>query len=1014
MGTAVRSSCHRSAVVILQLVAIAAFSIGPASAQQPAPAADPVVTLQGIPQDVSRRTPFRRLKYFHDQRAYPFDRIPPGAYPRAREYYDQAFGSRHLEAAPPAFTQNGWTPIGPDHISTSLATSGRINTIAIDPSNTNIIYAGGATGGVWKTTDGGTSWAALTDTQCSLAMGSIAIDPSNASIIYAGTGEENFSLDSFYGCGVLKSTDGGATWTQLGASIFDTTTGGAHIGKIVIHPSVTSTLLVASDFGLYRSTDGGASFALVQSGVATDVVIDPSSPSTMYAAVGNSFGAAVNGVYKSTDTGATWTKLAGGFPTTGVGRISLAIAASSPSTIYATVQNSVTSALLGIFKTADGGINWTLLSATGASCSTQCWYDMVIAVDPTNANTIYFGGLSLFKSTNGGASFSSITDGIHIDQHTLVFLPGNANTVFAGNDGGIFKSTNGGATWTSLNTNIAITQFYPGLSLYPTSASIALGGTQDNHTLLYTGSTVWAPVTFQDVGACDGGFTVIDQITPTTQYAECQSGESISGPRRADTASGGVFALHTTGINLAEPQLFIPPIVGSPSDSQTLYFGTTKVYRTTNRGDMWAAISPAFTGSVSAIAQAPSNANVVYAGTSAGNVRLTTDGGTTWSSIITGLPNRFVTYLAVHPTDPTTAFITFSGFGTGHVFKTTNAGTGWTNISSNLPDVPINAIVLDPSAPTTDIIVGSDLGAFRTSDGGGSWSTFNTGLPNVPVFDLVFNPATNVLAAATHGRGVFKATTLAAGPLAAAVLPSSRAVQVGATATAFATIINAGTATATSCGIALLSSIPASFSYQTTDPATNQVTGTPNTPVNIGAGLFQSYVFALTPTAPIAPTDVQFTFDCTNTNPAGNISGVNTLLFLGSAGPTSDIVALAGTPTNDGIVNIPGTNGTGVFVVATVNVGVSGTLTASADTGGTTLPVVLSLCQTNPVTAACLAPPSTAVTLTINANETPTFGIFVQGTGNVAFNPATNRIFVRFKDAGAVTHGSTSVAVRTQ
>ena len=509
MRNAVRWSSRRSGVMILQLFAVVGFAIGPASAQLPAPAGDPVVTLQGIPPDVLRRNAFRRLKYFHDQRAYPFDRIPLGAYSRARQYYDQTFGPKHLGAESPAFSQNRWTAIGPDRISSGagdLADSGRINTIAINPSNTSIIYAGGATGGVWKTTDGGATWVALTDTQCSLAMGSIAIDPSNASIIYAGTGEENFSGDSFYGCGVLKSTDGGTTWTQLGGSIFDTTAGGATIGKIVIHPSVTSTLLVASDFGLYRSTDGGASFALVQSGVATDVVIDPASPGTMYAAVGNLFGAAANGVYKSTDTGATWTKLAGGFPTASVGRINLAIAASSPSTIYAAVQNSGSFTLLGIFKTTDGGTSWVSLSASGATCSTQCWYDMVIAVDPTNVNTVYFGGVSLFKSTNGGTSFSDITGLIHVDQHAFVFLPGNANTVFSGNDGGIFKSTDGGTTWTSLNTNIAITQFYSGLSLHPTSAATALGGTQDNHTLLYTGSTVWAPVSFQGVGGCDGGF----------------------------------------------------------------------------------------------------------------------------------------------------------------------------------------------------------------------------------------------------------------------------------------------------------------------------------------------------------------------------------------------------------------------------------------------------------------------------------------------------------------------------
>jgi glucose/arabinose dehydrogenase len=250
--------------------------------------------------------------------------------------------------------------------------------------------------------------------------------------------------------------------------------------------------------------------------------------------------------------------------------------------------------------------------------------------------------------------------------------------------------------------------------------------------------------------------------------------------------------------------------------------------------------------------------------------------------------------------------------------------------------------------------------------------------------------------------------------LVAAVLPSSRSVQVGTTATAFATIINAGSVTATACRISLLTSLPATFSYQTTNPATNQVIGAPNTPVNIAADAAQSYVFALTPSAPIAPTDVQLSFDCTNTNPAPINTGLNTLLLSASATPVPDIVALAVTPTNDGIVNILATNGTGALAVATVNVGTTGTITASADTGSATLPVNISLCQTNPATGQCISGIGSTVTTTINANATPTFGIFLQGSGNVPFDPAANRIFVRFKDGGDVTRGSTSVAARTQ
>jgi hypothetical protein len=243
----------------------------------------------------------------------------------------------------------------------------------------------------------------------------------------------------------------------------------------------------------------------------------------------------------------------------------------------------------------------------------------------------------------------------------------------------------------------------------------------------------------------------------------------------------------------------------------------------------------------------------------------------------------------------------------------------------------------------------------------------------------------------------------------AALLPSSRSVQVGNPATAFATIINPGQAMATVCSIEPITSVLASFVYQTTDPVTNQVTGFPNTPANIAAGAAQSFVFAITPTAPFAPTDVQFSFDCANSDPAPINVGLNTLLLSASATPVPDIVALAATQNNDGIVTLAST---GVFAVATVNVGASGSITAAADTGSASLPLIISLCQTDPATGQCISPIGPSVTTQINANATPTFGIFIEGSGNIPFDPAVNRIFVRFKDGGGVTRGSTSVAVR--
>lgn len=266
-----------------------------------------------------------------------------------------------------------------------------------------------------------------------------------------------------------------------------------------------------------------------------------------------------------------------------------------------------------------------------------------------------------------------------------------------------------------------------------------------------------------------------------------------------------------------------------------------------------------------------------------------------------------------------------------------------------------------------------------------------------------------------NGASTLGARFDCASPLVAAVLPGSRSVKTGTTATAFATIINSGANPTTSCSISLSTSLPASFLYQTTDPNTNALTRTPNTPVDIPARGFQTFLIALTANAAFAPTDAQFTFSCAGVPPARILSGLNTLLLSASTNLVADIVALAATsPDPSLIVDIPSANGTGAFAVATVNLGAAGPIVVSADTGGESLAVRLSICQTNPATAACLAPPSATVTTQINAEQTPTFSIFVAATGPVTFDPASNRVFVRFKEPGGATRGATSVAVRMQ
>ena len=732
MATASRRS--RQALTIL-VVGLSAAGPGRAVAQQ----------------ERNRDDPFARIEYFNRQRAYPFRQIPPHALQTARAAFAQrwpaAVRAQGLSVTSPAA---GWVGFGPSPIiNFGVRYAGRVNSIAVDPTNSNHIYVAAAEGGVWRSLDGGGNWTPLTDAECSVAMGSVALDPVNPTIVYAGTGEV-FAGDAYTGCGVLRSTDAGATWQQLGAAVFAPATGAASISKMLVDAATAgsptgSTVFAATSFGLYRSTTSGNAWTLVLAGVVTDLVQDPSDPSTAYAAVGNQSGSPDNGVYKSTDGGLTWQPLAG-FPTVNVGRIQIAISASQPSILYAAVHALNSGGiLLGVFKSTDAGASWHELDAGNISCTRQCWYNLVISVDPTNPDLVYFGGFSLYRSTDGGVNFTDVGSSMHVDQHALLIDPQNPSILFAGNDGGVYRSTDFGSSWTDLNSGLSITQFYPGISVFPGFGYQLLGGTQDNGTLQYDGSPAW-----QNILGGDGGFTAVNYNTPTTVFAECQWN---CGPLRRDASTGGGFVAKSSGINFGDPALFIPPLVMDPVNPLVLYFGTNRLYRTTDNAESWAPISPGFTGKISAIAAAPSATQTVYIGMWDGTVQLTPNGGLSWILITTGLPNRYVTDLAIDPADATHVYVTVSGFGTGHVFETVNMGTTWNDISSNLVDVPVNALFRHPG--TGALYIGTDLGVFLSNDNGRTWGPSATGLPNVVVLDLAFNSGTQTLYAATHGRGVF-------------------------------------------------------------------------------------------------------------------------------------------------------------------------------------------------------------------------------------------------------------------
>src|SRR3984893_252549 len=799
-----------------------------------------------------------RDAWFYGQRAYPNAHIPTGARLGAIQQLDRMVQSQNqsggLNISGAAFplpgNQTKWTFLGPaplNSLNTGGTASGRVTSIAVDPTNSQIVYIGTAEGGIWKTTNGGATWATTSDQAPSLAIGSITIDPSPASCspgpcttIYAGTGEDNFNADAYYGVGILKSTDGGTNWVQITGSSgsfvgpFSTGLGGTRIGAIAADPFTHDVGLLGVAYfddgypsGLYRSTTGSTSGGRVlplasdttHGAPATAVVFDPVTSGVAYAALGAPFGDPINGVYKSIDHGATWSNPNTGankLPTTNVGRIALAIAPTSPTTLYAAIAHILDNtaqagSLLGVFKTTDGGLNWTQLGNAPAFCTQQCWYDMAIAVRPDDANTVFVAGQArndnngfISRSTDGGTNWSTDVNvsgaTLHADFHDLVIskpVSGNT-TLYAANDGGIYSTTNPGAApasmnWTSLNTaTLGITQFYQ-IESHPVSGNILFGGTQDNGLLNYSGpvGSSTPPTLWNGVTCGDGGWTAIDPTNPSIVYVTCTTGNPPYIKKSFNNGQLGTFQGVVTGINAGDLSRtpFIPPLVMDQNNPLTLYTPSFRIYQTLDGANTWTAISPDLTGggsaSISTLAIQEGNSNEVVVGTSDGHIQLTTNAtsgiGSTWTDITgTGLPNRFVTSVFVPKNLPNTVFATFSGFcgnnvnfsdTKGHVFMTTNAnagaGTVWTDISgsnftcspgvTDLPNVPVNDFfddrILDQTNKT--LYVATDVGVFNTTDGGAHWSAFNPGttLPRVAVLSLGVRGNSLTATVGTHGRG---------------------------------------------------------------------------------------------------------------------------------------------------------------------------------------------------------------------------------------------------------------------
>jgi hypothetical protein len=705
-----------------------------------------------------------------------------------------------------------WQPLGPSPIpvSASVTYSGRVSAIAVHPTNPNIVYVGTAQGGLYRTLNGGGTWTPLMDSALTIAIGAVAISPSDPTTVFVGTGEAALcGSGCFIGVGLYRITNADTT-PVLSQVINKDTAGndvftGRAVGEIIVHPTDSNVLFASTtsgvagigqgttgailpNAGIYRTTNamsadprftkldiqgtGGASRSVV------DLGVEPGNPNRLVAAVIGASGD--GGVYLSTNALAatpTFTRTL----TTGdgatLGRTEFAVNKTGDVvTIYAaTGTNNGT-----LYKSVDGGATFTPPGGGAGFCTGQCFYDIAVEVDPTDANRVYLGGsptLVFGRSTTGGAAFTNSATGLHVDTQAFAIAPSDPNTMYFGSDGGIWRTTNVKATgaipWTTLNnTSFSATQFM-GLALHPTDRHYLLGGTQDNGTeFLAPDGTTWVR---SDGG--DGGFAVIDQnaTTPTNVIAYhayySQTNTQVGFQRALTTEPNGdpfwsTFqgcrnSVSNNGIICTDQVLFYAPLVRGPGNPNTIYYGTNRLYRSDNQGTLMTDVSGTLPARIGAIAIAPQDDNVRLVGLTTGAVYLSTTAGATTMSNVTGsLPSRYIGRIAIDPTNANVAYVALNGFGipNQHVYKTTNLLSGtptWTAAGTGIPDTPTNALAIDP-ANTQVIYAGTDIGVFRTTNGGTSWEPFSDGLPRVAVFGMEIQAVHRVLKIATHGRGIWE------------------------------------------------------------------------------------------------------------------------------------------------------------------------------------------------------------------------------------------------------------------
>ena len=684
--------------------------------------------------------------------------------------------------------------------------AGRILTMAVSPANANTMFVGSASGGIWKTTTGGNgaaggiNWTYIPTGFPVLGVGAIVINPQNANEIYAGTGEVyNKSAKGVtaaghirtyrgtYGIGILKSLDGGTSWQQV-LNFSQSNLEG--VFDMLINPLKPSTVWAATTDGLYRSFNSGNNWTKVHSVLmTTDLAMKPGDTSVLYVACGN-FGSSGNGLYKSVNAGAvspTFSKLTSGLPTTYTGMARIGISANNVNRIYASIGHDPgVSTKYGLYVSTNQGSSWTKASTTNI-INGQGWYAHDVVPDPANANTVYWGEIDIYKSTNGGSTFTKVSDWsgwnlsntaigtttegsskyVHADNHRIYM---SGSTVFSCTDGGLFKSTNGGSTWLSLNGGLQTAQIYPNISVSKTDPNYMLLGLQDNGTFVYRG----VPGCKRVIGA-DGFSTAIDPTNDNIGFAEFYFLNLKKSTDKGNTFNTTSYTNNYNSFTIPnENACFNSPFVFAYNNTNIMYAGTIYLKKSTNKGTNWTnanggAVLSGANNPIITIATAPTDDNTVYVSTSpGGNIRSklfrSTNGGGSFTDISASLPDRYYTKIAVDPADKNRVAISVSGFGSSHIFITHDAGASWTDIGAGLPDVPHNTLAFDPNN-TSILYVGNDIGIYFatdvpvTSPGASAmlnWSTYNEGFTDATMVSDMLITTTNKLRLATYGRGLWE------------------------------------------------------------------------------------------------------------------------------------------------------------------------------------------------------------------------------------------------------------------